>query len=249
MNDKNYIKISRATRYHPLFCEARRFSKFEAWLYILLNAYPEEKTEAHYGAETIVPAGAFPTTLSKLSTDWNWSKKAVSNFLNYLSDENIIETKATKEGNSLGAGLGTTISVIDWELYEGRVTSKRNSKGTSKKTTKSNNEYDIILSHWNKQKITIHKKLSPETIKEIDAKLKNYSLQEILETISRYAEINHDKNYFFNYNWTLLNFLKQKNAFPDFLEEGQKWLAYQKNKNRNQEESPNLDVYDYKRGW
>jgi hypothetical protein len=87
--------------------------------------------------------------------------------------------------------------------------------------------------------------------KEIDKALKQYTLENILDAISRYSKIYHDKNYFFKYNWTLMNFLKQKNALPDFMDEGQKWVAY-KNATTTKEPSkpkPDLDAYDIKQSW
>ena len=87
--------------------------------------------------------------------------------------------------------------------------------------------------------------------KAIDTTLKAYAQEETMQAIARYAQIYHDKNYFFKYNWTLTNFLKQKNALPDFMDEGQKWVAY-KNATTTKEPSkpkPDLDAYDIKQSW
>ena len=40
------------------------------------------------------------------------------------------------------------------------------------------------------------------------------------------AEDIKDKNYFFSTRWTLVEFLKQKNAMNDFKDDGSKWINY-----------------------
>ena len=115
----------------------------------------------------------------------------------------------------------------------------------------SKEKYTAIFNHWNRQGITNHRKITPDMTKEIDKALKQYTLENILDAISRYSKIYHDKDYFFSYNWTLVNFLKQKNALPDFLEDGQKWLSY-KNATTAKESSkpkPDLDVYEFSPSW
>ena len=115
----------------------------------------------------------------------------------------------------------------------------------------SKEKYTAIFNHWNRQGITNHRKITPDMTKEIDKALKQYTLENILDAISRYSRIYHDKDYFFSYNWTLANFLKQKNALPDFLEDGQKWLSYKNATATKESEKPktDLDAYEYSPSW
>jgi len=112
-------------------------------------------------------------------------------------------------------------------------------------------KYDTIFNHWNQQGITPHRKLTADTTKVIDKVLKVYALEEVLDAISRYSKIYHDKNYFFKYNWTLINFLKQQNALPEFMEDGQKWIAYKTAITQTESPKPKVDLnaYDIKRSW
>ena len=115
----------------------------------------------------------------------------------------------------------------------------------------SKEKYTAIFNHWNQQGITVHRKLTEDMTKAIDATLKVHTKEEIMQAIARYARIYHDKDYFFSYNWTLINFLKQKNALPDFMDDGQKWLSY-KNATATKEPSkpkPDIDAYDIKQSW
>ncbi len=86
-----------------------------------------------------------------------------------------------------------------------------------------------ILSFWNSLRIIVHRQITPEISKAIDKALKKWDEETITEAIRRYGIVYHDKDYFFKHKWKLENFLTQKNALPDFLDEGEKWQNYQRN--------------------
>lgn len=66
-----------------------------------------------------------------------------------------------------------------------------------------------IYSFWNEQQIIVHKKLTPDTQRAIEALLKDYKEQDIMQSIKNYAEIQKGEQYYFNYAWTLKDFLKR----------------------------------------
>lgn len=83
-----------------------------------------------------------------------------------------------------------------------------------------------ILSFWNSLRIIVHRQITPEISKAIDKALKKWDEETITEAIRRYGIVYHDTEYFFKHKWKLENFLTQKNALPDFLDEGEKWQNY-----------------------
>jgi phage replication O-like protein O len=83
-----------------------------------------------------------------------------------------------------------------------------------------------IFATWNEQGITIHKTITEDIGKAIDAALKKYGLEKVALAIQRYSKIYHDSDYFFSYKWTLVNFLNRKKVIPDFLDGGEKWENY-----------------------
>lgn len=91
---------------------------------------------------------------------------------------------------------------------------------------KINNKEKEIFDFWNSKNIIKHKELNATTIKAIQKALKEYTADVIKECISRYDKVIKDNNYYFDTRWSLCEFLKQKNAMPDFLDEGSKWLNY-----------------------
>ena len=90
----------------------------------------------------------------------------------------------------------------------------------------SNNKEKEIFDFWNSQNIIIHNELDEEKIKQIRKSLKENTLEDIKKYIERYSKVLHDKDYYFDTKWTLIDFLKQKNAMPCFSDEGSKWLSY-----------------------
>lgn len=91
-------------------------------------------------------------------------------------------------------------------------------------------EIDIVVEHpiltyWNSKKIIVHK--SSETINKAIAKaLKEFSEEEIKLYIDRYVKVINDNLYYYDYKWTLVQFLSQKNGMKEFTNEGSKWINY-----------------------
>lgn len=96
-----------------------------------------------------------------------------------------------------------------------------------------------LFNLWNSQGIIEHRQLTPEISKAFDKALKKWDEETITEAIKRYGIVYHDTEYFFKHKWKLENFLTQKNALPDFLDEGEKWQNYQRNQ---QQASPQSQI-------
>lgn len=88
-----------------------------------------------------------------------------------------------------------------------------------------NNIYIELLEYWNSKDIIKHK-MSEKISKEIEKALKENTLEDIKKYIDRYNRVIKDKSYFFSTCWSLVEFLKQKNAMNDFKDDGSKWVNY-----------------------
>ncbi len=75
--------------------------------------------------------------------------------------------------------------------------------------TNGNSDINTIYDFWNSQRIIVHRNMTPDIASTIKAELKNYSDVEILQAIKNYAEIQKGDQYWFNYAWTLKDFLKR----------------------------------------
>jgi len=94
-------------------------------------------------------------------------------------------------------------------------------------TDKINTDYDPIIdifNYWNKKEIIIHRKLDQATSSSINAKLKDYSIDEIRDAINYYSTILKDDDYRWDYAWTLKEFMQK--GFEKFKD----WdIAYKNN--------------------
>lgn len=104
-----------------------------------------------------------------------------------------------------------------------------------------------IFTWWNVKNIIKHSKLNDARIKAIKNKLKDYNVSEIEKAISNYATVLHDNSYYWNYTWSLEDFLNRKNGFTTFLDEGSNWVNYQKQKGEISRETayPEFDDVGY----
>lgn len=119
-------------------------------------------------------------------------------------DGNKLETKCFPSFNSISKSNSNNI-INNNELY--------------------NNIYIDILEYWNSKDIIKHK-MSDNIEKEIKKALKENLEEDIKKYIDRYSRVIKDKDYFFNQKWSLVEFLKQKNAMNDFKDDGSKWVNY-----------------------
>jgi len=122
-----------------------------------------------------------------------------------------------------------TINVENTSVEGNQEEQKENNNKNKKRHSSRYNNLDIesnnIYSHWNSKKIIRHKELSEEMKKAINKALKKYSEDEIIQAINTYDEI-LKSDFFFNYKWSLTDFLNRKNGISTFTEEGSNKANY-----------------------
>ncbi len=93
---EGWIKLHRKILDHPFFKERRVFSKFEAWIDLLLMA--NHKAHQFLLGSTMIEArrGELITSELKLMERWQWSKAKVRRFIKRLEDERMVIKKADK---------------------------------------------------------------------------------------------------------------------------------------------------------
>lgn len=118
MAKSGWIKLHRQIMDSEFYTEPRRFSKYEAWVDLLLRANHEE--------EDGIQAGSFLTSYGELAKSWGWSKSTTWRFLEYLLCQNMIAF----ERNENGTDRRTVVTIVKWDLYQGKKNAKRNENGT-----------------------------------------------------------------------------------------------------------------------
>ncbi|HCW9408104.1 DnaD domain protein [Staphylococcus aureus] len=92
-----WISIDRSIQNHWLFKEKRTFSKFEAWIYLLMEAN-HSKAKVPIGNQIVtVERGQRLTSILTLSDLFNWSRFKVKTFLDLLESDGMLEVKTTSK--------------------------------------------------------------------------------------------------------------------------------------------------------
>lgn len=116
---------------------------------------------------------------------------------------------STKIGTSTNIGT-KVVPNMELKLVPDQVHTKEN-KETIQKKYNPNQEINDIFNYWNKKEIITHRKLDQATSRSINAKLKDYSIEEIKKAIHHYSVIqkNEDDLYYWNHKWILKDFLQR----------------------------------------
>ncbi|MCC1407235.1 DnaD domain-containing protein [Staphylococcus aureus] len=122
-----WISIDRSIQNHWLFKEKRTFSKFEAWIYLLMEAN-HSKAKVPIGNQIVtVERGQRLTSILTLSDLFNWSRFKVKTFLDLLESDGMLEVKTTSKY--------TLITIVNYDFYQseqGRNQHQDDIKPTSK---------------------------------------------------------------------------------------------------------------------
>lgn len=132
---KGWIKLQRRIQSHWLYQEKRVFSRYEAWLDLLMMAnHKENKILIDSKLETVKP-GQIITSIRKLCDRFSWSNTKVNSFLKLLQQDEMIAFKSdTKK---------TVISIVNYEVYhneETEETSQKHNGNTSEAYQKHTNK-------------------------------------------------------------------------------------------------------------
>jgi len=149
-------------------------------------------------------------------------------------ENNIKEKKKEHNEEQIERILGEYKSVENIRIEEDRGEHKEiyKEKQEEKKKEQSSQHIHLniisnnIYSHWNSKKIIIHKLLTKDMEKAIEKVLKKYSENEIVQAIDTYSEI-LESDFYFNYKWSLMDFMNRKNGLITFMEDGSNKVNYE----------------------
>lgn len=107
-----WIKLHRKIYAHDLFQEERVFSKFEAWVdLIMLANYKDGKTLIN-STWVEVKRGQRLTSMKKLGERWQWSNRKVKGFLDLLKKDGMLSYICTSKY--------TLVTIENYEFYQKR---------------------------------------------------------------------------------------------------------------------------------
>lgn len=117
MSKQGFIQLHRKIQDHWLYQEKRKFSKFEAWIDMLMMASHKD-TKFVLGNELIeIERGQFVTSELKLMERWTWGKSKLRSFLDLLEKDGMIIKKSDRKK--------TTITICNYSVYHDYETKNR----------------------------------------------------------------------------------------------------------------------------
>lgn len=128
-----YIPISRRLFEHQLWCEERKFSRFEAWLDIVQSARFEDTKQLIGNRFIEVKRGQILVSLRFLAGRWQWSTKKVNSFLDLLIQDKMITKETPKETGQ------TVITICNYDKYNSQLSGeepKKKQQGNTKETVR-----------------------------------------------------------------------------------------------------------------
>ena len=150
MSKQGFIQLHRKIQDHWLYQEKRTFSKFEAWVDMLMLANHKDNKFVLGNELVEVKRGQFITSIRKLEDRWNWSNTKIINFLKLLeSDEMIVFKSDTKK---------TVITIDKYDFYHdngnGKTSPKHHESDTNasrKHTNNNDNNVNNVKKYSRKQ--------------------------------------------------------------------------------------------------
>ncbi len=117
--------------------------------------------------------------------------------------------------------------------------------GASLEDNNINNKYINIFNTWNKTKIKVEKVLSNSIKGAIEYAVKAFGESRVLKAIKNYSEVYYS-DYYYDYSWSLVSFLKRENGVKRFLDKGDMWQSYTKDFEKiRKRESFKINIEDY----
>lgn len=112
-----WISLYRSIEDHWTFKEKRKFSKFEAWIDLLLMVNHKDKKILLGNELVTVKRGQKITSIRQLCERWSWSNNKVKNFLKLLESDGMLTAKSdTKK---------TVVTIVNYDLYQNEDLQKR----------------------------------------------------------------------------------------------------------------------------
>ena len=144
---KGWISLHRKILDNPILSRGRIYSRFEAFVFMLLKANHKEN-KAVIGNQLInIKTGSFITSQKKLMKEFRWGSTKLRAFIKLLEADKMIETKTTT--------YSTRIIIINYSSYQNiQTTNKTQSNGiqtANKLQSKTNNNDRIMFNKDNKE--------------------------------------------------------------------------------------------------
>lgn len=192
-----WIKIHRAMIDHWINKDARKYSRFEAWMDILLSVNYSDAKVTIKNTVYDVKRGQSIYSLDTWSKRWGWNKSATRRFFSLLEKDGMIELKTDTQT--------THLTVCNYARYqderntnETRMKHKRHTDETQttpreeeqeeeQEQNKANSTFIQAETYINEYNFVFNKnhKVTDDVKKALKIKLKEYSIDDIVAALHK----------------------------------------------------------------
>lgn len=143
--------------------------------------------------------------------------------LQEVKDKSLIDYIGKRVSNSNIKAL--------YDTYHDTCNDTPTIRGQYKEEEKEKEEYIYMLfEYWNSKKIIVHRKMNQAMKSHINARLEEYSVDELKKAIDNYNEILKSDNYYWTHKWSLQDFMKPNNV-TRFVDDADPLENFKKSKN------------------
>ena len=213
------------------------------WVFLLTKAGESNKNGGLFFLEDM------PYTIDDLAEEFDFTHDFVKFALKTLEGLKMIEL------------FDEIIYIKNWEKYQSvegmervrKLNAERNRKYRERQkqlklensdvsvTSRDGTEEDIdidkeyiytLFNYWNEQGIIKHRKMNQAMKSHINARLQEYSLDELRQAIKNYSDILKSDSYYWTHKWSLQDFMKPNNV-TRFVDEAEPFNNFKSNKQNN----------------
>ncbi|MBO9437320.1 hypothetical protein J7354_01470 [Sulfitobacter sp. R18_2] len=112
-----WYSVKRGTLEHEMFAPEGKWSKFEAWSWMVESAAYKPQVIDICGQPHTVPRGALCFSLRFMADKWKWSVKSVRTFLAKLEAHKTVKIEVVQVGSKRGTAR-TQVTLCNYDKYQ-----------------------------------------------------------------------------------------------------------------------------------
>lgn len=138
-----WFAVKRGALFHDLLKPQGKYSRFEAWIWLLENAC-YEPTEIEIGGRPyMVPRGSCCFSMRFIAQKWRWSRTAVETFLGQLEKVGTVEVTEPRTGPSRSQRR-SQVTICNYDKYQ-FDRAKEEAKNRAKNRAEEEQDNNITL--------------------------------------------------------------------------------------------------------
>jgi len=168
-----WIKLHRQITDNFLYPKNREFTKYEAWIDLLMLVNHAEKELLIKNEIILCKRGQSVMSIESYQKQWNWTRQQVRSYFTLLQKQNMIEVKGTSKT--------TILTVCNYDSYQSEQPTNNQQITTNKKEKNDKN----VNNENNEKKIKEEISISDKLISELNL---NGDTENYLELFNEWIE-------------------------------------------------------------